>query len=1342
MKNCFKSMKRLKLKLTSMILLVALLSLEFSPFAVKATAQTLNFYSPGSISVGYDSYNGKNVWYSNATLGGETAYCIDYSCTAPSGTMSFRDYLSNAGLTVLLHGYPNCSPSSIGCNSADEAYMATQMALWEVLNRTGESHKSGLIFRVDNVTPKAGKEGFYKRAVAAAQKLVAMAEANPYISTPTLVIDNANVKGNVQGDKVLIGPYNVSVEGVNVSDIKSITANLENAPASAVVVDANGNAKNSFGNNQAVYVRIDKSEDSKNFNIVFKTDCDRKIGCIYEKKGATAQDYVKISTEPVSANCKLEIKWEKVNSKGAIELVKVDQDKQPVVGARFKLTNASGKDLGEVETGNDGKINFYDVPEGGYTLTEVAAPEGYVIKEKSKNITVKAGEMAKVEFVNERVTGKLVITKIDDANKPLANVKFGIYNSKGQLIKEVVTDAQGKATVNLEYGKYYFKEVEAPAGYDMDTNTYSLSLDAENRTFYKTIVNNRHKGNLLVVKTDDEGTPIKGVKFNILDENSKVILTITTNEKGLAGAVNLPLGKYYYQEIEAPDDVVMDTAKHEFTVDSKDQIVRKDIVNEKISGKILITKVNEENKPISGVKFEILDSNRNVVDTITTGAEGKAESKELPKGTYYYKEISVPDGYIIDKSEHEFKIENKDQIVKKTVVNYTAQGSLKVKKVDPNGKPIANVKFNILNGKNEVVDTIVTNAEGIANSKKLEFGSYYFKEVEVPDNILLDDTIHPFELTENNQVITKTVVNEYIKGTLTIIKVDENDKPLAGVKFNIYDENKKVVDTIVTDNAGIAKSKELVKGKYYYQEIEAPKGIIVDKTMYEFEIVKNNQNVVKNMINYYEKGMLKIVKYDSNHKTLSGVKFEITDSKGNLVDTITTNSEGVATSKELTTGVYYYQEVYAPANVVMDKEKHKFELTEENQVVSKEVVNEIKTGKLTIIKVDENDKPLAGVKFNIYDLNKKLVDTIVTNDEGVAKSKELEMGKYYYQEIEAPEGIVVDNTMYEFEIVEDGQNVIKNMINYYAKGSLQIKKYDNHKQVLAGVKFEITDEKGVVVDTITTDDLGIANSKKLPLGTYYYQETEAPSHVVMDKEKHEFVLTENNQVITKTVENKVITGLLTIIKVDENEIPLEGVTFNIYDENKKLVDTIMTNEEGKAYSKELEKGKYYYQEVAAPEGIKIDNTLYEFEIVEDGQNVIKNMINYYIRGQIKIYKVEAGTTIALENAKFDILDENRNVVETIVTDANGIAITKPLVYGKYIIKEIEAPNGYEKDNNEYEINVVEEKVYESVIENVKKTLPQTGSNISSDLQIIAIVALVSILGYAIINLLKREEKQF
>jgi len=172
-------------------------------------------------------------------------------------------------------------------------------------------------------------------------------------------------------------------------------------------------------------------------------------------------------------------------------------------------------------------------------------------------------------IVNERITGKLVITKIDDANKPLANVIFKIYDSEGYVEKKLPTDSNGKASVNVNYGTYFFKEVSAPEGYIMDETLYRFTVNAENRTFYKTITNERYKGNLLIVKTDEDNTPIEGVEFNILDSDKNVITKITTNEKGLAGLKNLPLGTYYYKEVEAPEGYVLDNTEHEFKIENE-----------------------------------------------------------------------------------------------------------------------------------------------------------------------------------------------------------------------------------------------------------------------------------------------------------------------------------------------------------------------------------------------------------------------------------------------------------------------------------------------------------------------------------------------------------------------------------------------------------------------------------------------------------------------------------------------------------------------------------------------------------------------------------------------------
>ena len=937
MVKIFKNVKRLKLKITSMVLLVALLMLEFSPFAVKATAQQLQYYSPGVVSVGYDAGNGKNVWYSRATLGGDVAYCIDYTCPAPSGTMTFRSYLSDQGMAILMNGYPNNSPAALGCDNEDEAYMATQMALWEVMNRTGESQKSGLIFRVENVTPKAGKQDFYNKSVAAAKRLVAMAEANPYTTVPTMVIDNSQAGLSYLGNDALIGPYTVTIEGTQSAIVKSITASLTNAPASAKVTDVNGNEKTSLSSGDSVYVRMSSSEDSKTFKIKFTTDIDRKVGAIYTKPGETVQDYVKIETEPNTAERELTIEWEKVTTLGKIKLVKVDQDDQPVSGATFELKDTTGKSYGQVTTGDDGIITFYKVPEGQYILEEIEAPQGYTITEKSKNVTVVANQTAEVKFVNNRITGRLVITKVDDTNKPLANVTFEIQDSNNKVVGRVTTNEEGKASINLDYGTYYFKEISAPEGYIMDTKTYTLKVDEVNRTFYQTVTNERCKGNLLIVKTDEDKTPIEGVKFNILDADKNVILTLTTNAKGLAGAKNLPLGTYYYQEIEAPDNVKIDSGVYEFKVETQDQIVRKDIVNEKIKGSLKITKVSDDDKAIANVKFNILDENKNVVETVITDANGIAVSKELTPGTYYYKEVEVPNGYVIDSNEYKFEITNDGKLVSVKVVNKVAKGTLQITKIDSNNTPLDGVEFDILDESKNVVDHIITNKDGKASSKELPLGTYYYKETKAPDNVVMDESEHQFVLTENNQVIQKTVINELKHGKLKIIKVDENNKPLAGVTFEIYDSNKQKIDEMTTNEEGIAESKELEKGTYYYKEVKAPEGIAIDTSFHEFTIVEDGQNVIENVVNYYVKGQLLIYKLIEGTKTpLAGAKFEITNEQGEVVDTIVSDENGEALSKKIPYGTYYFKEVEAPNGYIKDENTYMFKV--ENEDIIKTVI--------------------------------------------------------------------------------------------------------------------------------------------------------------------------------------------------------------------------------------------------------------------------------------------------------------------------------------------------------------------------------------------------------------------
>ena len=355
-------------------------------------------------AIAYDTYNQEEILYKDVALGGEIAYSIDYGAPeSTSNALEFRKYLSDAGMAVLIKGYPNCTPEEMECVSQDEAYMATQMAIWEVMSRTGESQKATKIFRTENIKPVDGKEEVCNRIINAAKKLVSMAEDEPYKDVPTMKIDNANISivKNIEDD-ALIGPYTVSITGTDSNTINYIRASLENAPESARITDENGNEKKLLVNGDSVYVRLSSGEEDTTFKIKFETSIDRKVGLIYEDVNTENQDYLKLETMLDNIVGDSTIIWSNVTTIGTIELTAIDNENNPVVGARFVLGDTEGKKFGTLDSGTDGKIKFYGVPIGEYVLEQISVPDGYEILDTSKNITVNGGETSNVTFVDEK----------------------------------------------------------------------------------------------------------------------------------------------------------------------------------------------------------------------------------------------------------------------------------------------------------------------------------------------------------------------------------------------------------------------------------------------------------------------------------------------------------------------------------------------------------------------------------------------------------------------------------------------------------------------------------------------------------------------------------------------------------------------------------------------------------------------------------------------------------------------------------------------------------------------------------------------------------------------------
>ena len=751
-----KKMKNLRSKIFVILGLFALMIADLNPFFVNAGRENLTYKHAGYKAAMFDNNLNRYTEYGIATVGGNQAYCIDYGYKAPASGASLtylKTVRSNKLVSVVANGYPNKTVAQLGAINVDAAYLGTQMAVWQTVN--GTSYTKGNAFDLNKIQAAAGYEKVVENAKQVASKILSSGTYNPAISVSGGKVDYDSY---VEMNK--IGPFKVNVTGYKYTTFKT---SLVNAPEGSYVVDKDNHIRNEYNAGEEVYVLVSKAAAPKNVTLKVTAVANEKVAVLYGA-GSSTQNFVFLDFEQKTIEASKQFTWEK--REGNIEIVKVDQNGASVEGAEFKVVDESGKQVAKQKTNKEGKITIKGLPIGKYTVTEISAPDGYILNAERKTVTVKAGETARIKAVNEKITRGLEITKIDeDTKEKIEGVTFEIYNSKKESIGKITTGKDGKAVLkkdDIANGTYYYKEISAPDGYIVDGTMKEFKITEENKIAKVTVTNKKIRGTLEITKLDDSRVAIEGVKFNILASDKKTVIeTLTTDKSGYATTKKLDKGTYYYQEIEVPDGYVKDDEIFEFQINKQNEVVKREVINKRITGNLNVIKVDDNNTPIKGVKFEIYDANKNKVDTITTDENGKATSKDLQIGTYTYKEVSVPKGYVIDENEYEFAVTSKETKIEKTVVNNRAKGALKIIKLEKGTKtPIEGVTFEILDENKNVVDTIVTNKDGIAEKQDLIVGKYYYREISAPDKYIVDNKEKSFKLTDNGEIFEATVYNE------------------------------------------------------------------------------------------------------------------------------------------------------------------------------------------------------------------------------------------------------------------------------------------------------------------------------------------------------------------------------------------------------------------------------------------------------------------------------------------------------------------------------------------------------------------------------------------------------
>lgn len=877
---------------------------------------------------------------------------------------------------------------------------------------------------------------------------------------------------------------------------------------------------------------------------------------------------------------------------------------------------------------------------GNYRIEEVSAPDGYTQNTQYVEIkvdkntayqmdSVSGDAIITVTYENHPVKGKLVIHKSGETLKSfkkdfvyeetsLEGAEFEIYAAediftpdhqvdeqgnrhviyaKDTLVKTVTTDKNGEAVIkDLPLGKYRVKETKTPAGFVLNPDSQEVAFiykdqntpEIEEKLEFS---NERQKVELSVEKQDAEtGKTLKGATFGLYNKEAissgdKVIVKadtllqeITSNEKGKAAfTLDLPLGRYYVKELQAPAGYV-----------SSDEILEFDATYQGQDVKTIKLKSVKKNQPttvevtkadittgteLDGASMSVLDKDGNVIDSWTSVKDSPHVIKRLQVGkTYILREELAPYGYLratdveftISDTAEVQKVKMEDEVpVARLLVNKKGEFLDSVSLLD-NAKGMIEHLFNYVTGNltdvtfnvyaaeairaadgvsadyyaaDELVGSITTDGNGIAQMDNLPLGRYYIVEKETAHGYVLDNEPRYVDLTYRDQdtpLVTYSAdwQNARQRVQVEVLKKEkDSDKVLSGAIFGLY-----AADDIVSSKGKVLLAKDTlielkttdedgkirfvadlpVDSRYYIKELAAPDGYVTDQEPQEFtfEYQGSGTSVAEYAFTFEdEQTTVELSKADlTDKKELPGASLKVTDEDENTVDEWVSKEEAHII-KGLIVGKKYKMTETKPADGYVTAESIEFTVENTKEVQKHQMLDDVT--KVEISKKDIADSSeVPGAKLIILDKDGKKVESWTSTDKPHMVEK-LPVGEYTLREEQAPDGYLIAEDV-KFTVKDTGKVQKIKMKDAHPYGKLVIKKTDStSKAALPGAEFELREkESGKVVEKLVTDKTGTATSGKIPIATYkngkvektveyILVETKAPNGYELSSKKEE-----------------------------------------------------------------------------------------------------------------------------------------------------------------------------------------------------------------------------------------------
>ena len=1283
---------------------------------------------------GHSNLTLKNGWHTGSSThtnlkaigsySGNIAYCIEPGVSLSSGQSMnkydenyFNNITANGVISgdeirlfigrILQYGYRGTistswrSQNESAANSIAHAY-ATQLLIWETVvgerdanfNHKAASGCSNVKDVINAKHPLRSKiMSYYNSMVSSVQK---------HTVVPSFCTKSS---GSAKVNEL---EWNGSKYVATLTDSNGVLSNYDfKASISGVTFSTSGNK---------LTVSMDKAP-SKEFTITASKKNGVRRGVVVWSEGKHSQNssvqdvvtYAQEVSDPVSGYVKMKVSY------GSCQIVKTSEDGK-VDGINFTI---SGNGVNQtVTTANGGKFQIDNLMPGVYTVTEQSIDK-YVPQEVHR-VTVVAGQVATVNFNNVLKRGNLQVIKSSEDNL-VEGVKFHLYGTSlaGIAVDEyALTDKNGVATFKdvLISGStpYTLEEVDTAIRYVVpEKQTAPIKWnEVTNRDF----TNILKKFSVTVTKSDrEEGTAqgdakLSGAVYGIYKGETLVDKYVTDSDGQFTTKEYVCDSDWTVREITPSEGYLLDKTVHKVGAEPKlftieHNLVSNDVTEQVMKGNIAIIKHTDDGEtkietPESGATFEIYlkssgsfeAAEEDERDTIVCDENGFAQTKDMPYGVYTVHQTKGWEGREFMKDFDVF-ISQDGQTYRYLINNANFESYIKVVKVDAEtGKtiPYAGAGFQIYDpAGNKVsmtftyptpttIDTFYTDADGqLVTPEKLEYGKgYSLVEVQAPYGYVLDSTPVPFDVTEENSTQ---------EGGITLIKVD---KPNMAQKGTISVE--KTGEVFFGVNVFGEKDKDVI-----YQPVYTVKGLA---------------------------GAVYEITADEDIITPDGT---LRYHKGDVVDTVTTDEDGFAKSKELYLGKYTVVETKAPTGMVINKEKHSVELTYAGQDVAvteiaTSFVNERQKVKISLGKILEQDETfgigkndeIKNISFGLYakeDIVSSsgtvipadgLIEIITLDENGTAiANTDLPFGSYYIKEIATDEHYILSDTQYPFtfeyagqdtEIVEIKVNDGKPIENKLIYGSVSGKKIDENGEALGGAligifkadETEFTKEHAIM--TATSEKDGSFSFAKVPYGKWIVREIEAPEGFVLDDTSYEVNIGENEQVIEVEITDEYIHGNIELTKVDADypDNKLTGATFEVYkdvngdgklDDGDELIGNLEETATGIYEMKELLYGKYLVRETKAPEGFVLDKGVYSVFIEKDETTYkVENkagvgFINEAMKGNLKIKKTSSDGKV--EGFTFRVTGVN-GYDSTFTTDKNGEISVDGLRIGEYTVSEV------------------------------------------------------------------------